>query len=259
MKATKPLFAAMTLMVLVACGPGEVVVTAELEVPDPETEGGTVVRPLGEMTIDLLPYDRDAIFDSLTAAAERPEPPIPDSLLLAQEAVAAAQEEWRAAESEWNTLRSELQEISDELERLNRGEARYRLLFNDFQDKEGRLNGVERQMNQAFEQFTELQESIIAEIEAVRIQREEWADEAYADFFAVAQVKIEASGLEPVVDTTDAGGMVRIEAAPGDYWVHARHELPFNELYWNLPVTLVRGEPAEVHLDRSTAEVRPKL
>jgi hypothetical protein len=259
MKGTKPLFAAMSLSMMVACAPGELAVTAELEVPDPETEGGTVVRPLDNMPVQLLPYDRDAIFDSMGAAAERPEPPIPDTLLAAQSAVAAAQEEWRAAEAEWNTLRDELQSISAELETLSRGEARYRLLFNDFRDKEGRLNAVEREMNQAFERFTELQQGTIAEIERVRIIRDEWADEAFTDVNQVITLKIEAAGLEPVEDTTDASGMVTIEAPPGDYWVHARHELPFNELYWNLPVSLVGGEPVEIRLNRETAQLRPKL
>ena len=259
MKGMKPLFTAMGLSILAACSPGEVIVTAELDVPDPETEGGTVVRALDNMPVQLLPYDRDAIFDSIGAAAETPEPPIPDSLLAAQAAVAEAQEEWRSAEAEWNTLRDELQSISTELETLNRGEARYRLLFNDFRDKEQRLNQVERQMNAAFENFTTLQEGTIAEIERVRIMREEWADEAFVDVNTVIAAKIEAAGLEPVEDTTDASGMVSIEAAPGSYWVHARHELPFNELYWNLPVTLVGGEPLEIRLTRETAQVRPKL
>lgn len=259
MKAMQPLLAVAGLAVLAACSPGEVVVTAEIDVPDPETEGATVIRPLDNLPVQLLPYDRDAIFDSISAAAETPEPPIPDSLLEAQAAVAAAQEAWRSAEAEWNTLRDELQNISAELETLNRGEARYRLLFNDFRDKEQRLNAVERRMNAAFENFTRLQEATIADLERVRIMREDWADEAFADVNTVIAAKIEAAGLEPVEDTTDASGTVRIQAPPGEYWVHARHELPFNELYWNLPVTLVRGEPVELRLTRETAEVRPKL
>jgi hypothetical protein len=259
MKGMKPLLATMGLLVAAACSPGQVSIVAELDVPDPETEGGTIVRALDNMPVQLLPYDRDAIFDSIGAAAARPEPPIPDSLLAAQTAVAEAQEEWRSAEAEWNTLRDELQTISDELEGLNRGEARYRLLFNDFRDKDARLSTVERQMNAAFENFTALQEGTIAEIERVRMMREDWADEAFVDVNTVIAAKIEAAGLEPVEDTTDASGAVLIEAPPGNYWVHARHELPFNELYWNIPVTLVGGEPLEVRLTRETAEVRPKL
>lgn len=259
MKGTKPLLAVVGLALMTACGPAEVVVTAAIDVPDPENEGATVTRPLDNLPIQLLPYDRDAIFDSIAAAAETPEPPIPDSLLAAQAAVADAQEAWRSAEAEWNTLRDELQSISSELETLNRGEARYRQLFNDFRDKEQRLNAVERRMNAAFENFTTLQEGTIAEIERVRLMREEWADDAFEEVNSVIGAKIEAAGLEPVEDTTDASGTVRIEAPPGNYWIYARHELPFNELYWNIPVMLERGQPVEVRLTRETAQVRPKL
>jgi len=259
MKGTKPLLATLGLVALAACSPGSAVVTAELDVPDPEVEGGTVTRALGDMPVELLPYDRDAIFDSLGAAYGTPEPPIPDSLLAAQAAVAQAQEEWRSAEAEWNTLRDQLQTISRELETLNRGEARYRQLFNDFQDGENRLQRVERDMDSAFARFTELQEGTIAELERVRLLKEEWADEAFTEVNQVIDVKLAVTGLEPVTDTTDATGSVTIEAAPGSYWIHARHELPFNELYWNLPVTLVGGEPVEVRLTRETAQVRPKL
>jgi len=259
MKGTKPLLATMGLVALAACSPGSAVVTAELDVPDPEVEGGTVTRALGDMPVELLPYDRDAIFDSLGAAYGTPEPPIPDSLLAAQAAVAQAQEEWRTAEAEWNTLRDQLQTISTEMETLSRDGARYRLLFNDFQDGDARLRQVERAMNSAFARFTELQQGTISELERVRLLKEEWADEAFAAVNQVIEVKLAITGLEPVTDTTNAAGMVTIEAAPGSYWVHARHELPFNELYWNLPVTLVGGEPVEVRLTRETAVVRPKL
>ncbi|MGM0670158.1 MAG: hypothetical protein ACQET1_10605, partial [Gemmatimonadota bacterium] len=47
-------------MISVACGQGQVVVTAELEVPDPEGEG-MVVRPIADTEVQLLPFDRDLV------------------------------------------------------------------------------------------------------------------------------------------------------------------------------------------------------
>ncbi len=39
----------------------------------------------------------------------------------------------------------------------------------------------------------------------------------------------------------------------------SRHELPFSELYWNLPITVESGTPFQVQLNRATAEEREKL
>ena len=57
-----------------ACGPTEVTINAQMEVSGAE---GTEVRPLADMEVQLLPFDRDAIFDSLAGEAGTPEPEIP--------------------------------------------------------------------------------------------------------------------------------------------------------------------------------------
>ncbi len=240
---------------LAACGPGEATVTAELDVEGPD--GGTVARPLADMEIQLLPFDRDQIFDSLGAAASTPEPPIPQDVLDAQNEVAAAQQTWRDTETRWNTLRDTLQSLTDALDRLNRGESRYVALFREWQDLDRQYQQMDRQVQTAFSRFEELQAATISRIDSVRFIREDWADQAFADYFTVMSAKIAASGLDPVVDTTDAQGLIEIAADPGQYWVYARHELPYNELYWNIPVTLARGEPLQLRLSRENAQVRP--
>ena len=60
-------------------------------------------------------------------------------------------------------------------------------------------------------------------------------------------------GREPAV------GVAEFEAAAGDYWVTARYELPYTELYWNISMSVVRGEPLQVRLMRDNASSRPKL
>ena len=114
-------------------------------------------------------------------------------------------------------------------------------------------------MNQAFQAFEDLQGGIIAQSDEVRLRRENWADEAFAEVGVVISLKLREVGLDEVFDTTDASGIVSIDASPGQYWVHARHELPYTELYWNEPITLVRGEPVQLSLSRANASVRPKL
>lgn len=238
-----------------ACGPTEVTINAQMEVSGAE---GTEVRPLGDMEVQLLPYDRDAIFDSLAREASMPEPEIPADLLAAQNQVADAQAEWQSLESEWSLLREDLVNLTSQMERLNPAEAQYRVMFMEFDEKEQRLAQVERQRDAAFEEFTSIQGSMIEQAEQVRMLREMWGDDAFADFGVVADFKIDMSGLGPVVDTTDASGSALMEAAAGQYWVYARWERSFDELYWNVPLA-VEGEPLTFRLDESNARVRPIL
>lgn len=248
----------LTSIALAACGGGEVVVTAETEVQNPEGEG-MVTRPLPDVEIQLLPYDRDEIFDSLAAAHSEPEPTIPDSLLAAQEQVADAQAEWRDAEAEWNTLRDTLQTLNRRMQQLGRESAEYQLLFEEDEILRRRLAGAERRQEQAFARFDSLQRGIAQQSRELQLAREEWAQEAFADVNDVIEARLRQSGREEHVDTTDASGVVTFEAPAGEWWVHGRFPLPYEELYWNVPVTVASGETHELLLTRENAEVRPIL
>jgi hypothetical protein len=243
---------------LTACGPGQLVVTMEMDVVDPET-GEMVTRPIADTEVEFLPFDRDAVFDSLTAAFDTPEPEIPQDLLDAQSEVAAAQQEWRDLEGQWGAIRERMQSINQQMEGLNRGERRYRELFTEFGEQETRLGRVERQRDQAFRRFTDLQEAIIARQDSVRFLRETWADEAFASFFEIQQAKTRELGMDIMYDTTDAMGIASPELDPGLWWVHARQELPMQVLYWNIPITVERGDPIPVLLNRANAQVRPNM
>ena len=243
---------------LSACGPTQVVVTAEISVQAPSQ--GDEPRALRDLEIRLVPFDRDLIFDSLTAVASSPEPAIPDSVLDAQNQVADAQQAWANLEARWNVLRDTLQTLSDEFDQLARNSARYLLLFRDFGDMEDELVTVERRRDAAFENFTSLQASSLAAAEETRLIREQWADEAFAEVGLVMTMYERASGITTLYDTTDASGIADgFEAKAGNYWASARYELPYTELYWNVPFTVVRGDPTQVRLTRENATVRPKL
>ncbi len=244
-------FAMGLLLVTAACGPGEVVVTMEIETANPEGEG-TTMRALSDIEVQLLPYDRDQVFDSLSEAFGTPEPAIPPELEAARDEVQQAQQEWDALQRRWNTLRDTLQTITSEMEQYSRGEATYVTLFREFQDFDSELGTVERQMNAAFERFDELQRGTIRASDSIRILQDSWADDAFADVGEVFLAKQRASGLDLAVD-----GNLRV--APGQYWVHARYELPYTELYWNVPITVERGEPVLVRLTRENALERPAL
>lgn len=256
MTRSKLLAGVLGTALLAACGPTQVVVTAELS----SVGAGATARPLGDLEIRMFPYDRDVVFDSLTAAATSPEPPIPDSVLNAQTAVAAAQQEWRDAEARWNVLRDTLQTLSETLDGMPRGSGTYRLLFREFQELEGQYNNTERARDRAFANFTSLQEASIAAADEIKLLRDQWADEAFAEVGAIMAARLQASRRDVLYDTTDASGVASgFMAKEGDWWVSARYELPYTELYWNVPLTVVGRDPVALRLSRENATVRPKL
>lgn len=259
MQRGKLLATALFAMAGIACGQGQAVITAELDVPDPDNDGQTMIRALSDMEVRLYPFDRDQIFDSLANAASTPEPLIPDSLLQARARVAELQGAWQTARTEWQTLRDNLQRISGELEGLNRAEARYVQLFNEFRDMEGRVGTAERRSEAAFTEFDELQRSIIAQSDEIRIQRETWAGDAYRDVGVVFDARQTELGRDVLYDTTTADGIAVFDVPAGEWWVNARHELPFDELYWNVPITVEGTDPMQFKLERANATVRPNM
>lgn len=259
MRRTLP-YALALLLGAAACGPAQVVVQIEIEVDDP-SGSGTVAQPLSAVEVQLLPYDRDAVFDSLTAAYSTPEPEVPEALLEARAEVQAAQEEWDDAQRRWAILRDTLQQITQTLEGLPRNNPEYIVLFNEYNEFDDEYASVERQVERAFARFDSLQQGTIRSSDSIRILQDNWADEAFADITDVFRAKQVATGLDIVVDTTDASGVARtnLRVRPGQYWVYARYELTYTELYWNVPITVERGDPVQVRLTRENAQERLRL
>ena len=240
--------------ILAACGPGEATIIVALG--DATSEDANA---LDGVEVRLLPYDRDQIFDSLTAeaaAAGMPEPEVPPDLLAAQEEIAQAQQEWRDTETRWNVLRDSLQTLNNAMEGLNRAQRAYMELYNQYQDLEGDYNRAEQQVGRLFDNFTSLQDAAIGRMDSINIVQADWADQAFVDVGLIIAAKTELAGLEEHADTTGVEGVAAFEAAPGQYWVYARHELPYNELYWNIPIAITREEPVVLRLNRDNAVVR---
>ena len=107
---------------------------------------------------------------------------------------------------------------------------------------------AERTKDQAFRAFTSLQEGYIQRRDSMRIIKEQWADEAYAMVRGVRPEGREA-GQDILADTTDAQGYALIDVPPGQWWVHAYYEQAYSELYWNIPITVERGDPVQVRLN----------
>ena len=239
-------------LALTACGPGRVSIVVELE-----DEDGGEARLLEDIEVRLLPYDRDQVFDSLTRAASTPEPEIPAELLAAREDIAQAQRAWTEAEILEANLRDTIGKLNDRLLELNPAMNDYKAIYNQVTPMIDQLDGVSGRVKSLFQTFDELQKANIEQINAVRIVQDDWASQAFKDFGTVIDARVEVSGLEEAADTTGVDGGAFVEVAPGQYWVHARYLLPNDELYWNVPITVERGDPVVVQLSRANAQRRP--
>ena len=176
-----------------------------------------LTQALSDIEVRLVPYDRDAVFNSLTGAYSTPEPEVPEALLAARTEVQSAQAEWDATQRRWGILRDTLQQINSTLEELERTDARYVILFAEYNDFDSEYASVEREVEAAFERFDSLQQGTIRASDSVRILQDNWADDAYADIGVVFGAKASESGLDLAVDTTDASGVARqnLQVSPG--------------------------------------------
>jgi hypothetical protein len=257
MKRALALPAVALLLATAACSSPEVVAEAAI------TQGTTGERlALQDLPIRLLPYDRDAIFDSLEAAHPTPEPPIPPDLLQQQQAVIAAQQAHSVAEARWGTLRDSLRTLSERTTQMQRqglrGTPQYRAAFEAFDRLAAQEERVKQESDAAFARFTALQEASIARADSVRVVQEAWAEEAFRDFQTIVDARLEAMGREEFADTTSAAGAAVFRVPEGQWWVYARYTLPYEELYWNEPIE-VSGDSTHILLSEENAERRPVL
>lgn len=248
---------ALLLVSATACSSPEVVAEAAI------TQASTGERiALQDLPIRLLPYDRDAIFDSLEAAHPTPEPPIPADLLQQQQAVVEAQAAHSQAEGRWATLRDSLRTLSERTQQMQRqnlrGTPQYRQAFEAFNRLAAEEERVRAASEQAFQRFDQLQKATISRADSVRVAREAWADEAFRDFQQIVDARLEAMGREELADTTNAAGLASFRAPEGQWWVYARYTLPYEELYWNVPLE-VSGDSTHITLTEENAQRRPVL
>ena len=258
MKRYLTLIATLAPLLAAGCGDPEVIVEAAI------TDQATGERlALSDLPIRLLPYDRDAIFDSLQAEYPEPEPPIPPEILAQQQAVQQAQAAWRAAEERWATVRDSLRTLSDQMTQMQNAGQRttpqYAALFQRFGALESEENRLEAAMNQAFQRFDQLQQQTLTVTDSIRVAQDIWAEEAFAGFNQVVAAKLQETRLEELADTTNAQGIAQFNARAGRWWVYGRFTVsPYEELYWNEPLEMT-GDSTYIQLNRENAEVRPVL
>jgi len=229
------LFALIALTALTACGS-----SVTVHVLQEGSEGE--LQPVSGLELEFLPFDRDSLFEAMSAAASDAEPVASAELQAAIDSVAVLQDSWRTAENEWGEVRDSLRILSDRLEGMDQRSREYRELFDAFNALDRRVTGLDRSRKEAFDLFTEVQTATQTRIDSLNAVRTSWEDVAFADWSDVVATLEEASGADVAYDTTDADGLVTRGLSGGPWYVHTRVPIAGAELYWNVPVSAAGGD-----------------
>ena len=202
------------LVLAAACDSGpRVVVRASLE------PGG----PVSDLPVLLLPYDRQAVLDSLRRAADKPEPTLPQEVI--------------------QRLRGDTSTVpppaADTGARRDTAAARRR---------DSTMAVIRAMTRPQLRRYAD----------SVRRAQRAWADSAYASFDEVVRAKVDAAARGEQTDTTAADGVARFAPKDGDWWVWARYTLPNEEVEWLVPVRVPeKGDSIVVTLNRANGKSHP--
>jgi hypothetical protein len=256
MKRTTLSTLSFVALALGACGPGQVDVSTEVELVNPET-GQSAPQALSNLPVQLVPFDRDAFFDELAARVGTPEPELPQSLRIVRDSIAAATEVWRRLEIEWTPLAAEVESLNRELAEYETSAPMYQVIFRERTAAERVADAAQARRDSAFAVVDRLQQQSNAEMEGFRAELTAWENEAFAGYEEALIERMDEAGNEIVTDTTDADGRVSFIVPTGEWWVYARFPYTLQEeYYWNVPIEVRRDAPTQVLLNAGNADVR---
>lgn len=230
-----------------ACGGAEISIVATLE-----------GRPLADLEVIALPFDPQAVLDSLRAVAPTPPPDtraLEDSLRSVKEMPPPAE----PMPGPDGGLRSRVGALADSLRRLDRMSDAYAQLYERFRSLYTtyvhELSRREAALRRDESPWLRLARRAQAAAESVRA----WERVAYANFEAVAARRVAESGRPILSVVTDSTGYARLILPPGSWWVTARVPDPENvffERYWRIPLETTGWLPIRLPLTDHTATMR---
>jgi hypothetical protein len=242
-----PLFLLLSLLAA-ACSQPQLTVQAELS-----EAGAEAADPIADLPIRLVPYDRDAIIDSLTLAGKAPEPRLPVALNATRDSLAIVQAAWRVEEARLRAIQDTMPMLNV---RIGADPTERERKLRETQRLEQEQREVKQRMATLQAQISARSREIGETVDSVRAARQRWSQTVLKDFDRIAEARISAAGRSAVIDTTDRAGNAVIRVEEGRWWVYARYALPDTELYWNVPVE-VAGPTARVLLNEQNAVHRP--
>ncbi len=208
-----------------------------------------VETPVPDVVLTFVPFDRDSVLRSFEQkAGPRPHTKELDSL-------------FRAFREPFNTYL----ELTLQLERLQA--ASDSLARTGPTDQQGSRNPRLAAIRDSIASVTALRQRARARLDQVRTEVwprmdslraavHQWETRAYAGYANAVRGLNERAGVNPVADTTDAGGWASIQIPAGHWWVTGRTIDPLDpnaEWYWNVAV-----DRDTVRLDPRSGRIRPR-
>ncbi len=193
------------------------------------------------LEITALPFDAEAILDSLAADSPIPKPRFPR--LEKELAAYLSPEDDRLAEASrpWLALHDSVSRLADSLNGMDRRGATYARMYARFRRLYARLQQRATERDRALEELRGEDVTLARRAQAASESVRVWERDAYSSYPDVAAEALDRRGQDAVRATADEDGVVHIELPPGDWWIVARwpdQENPFQEYYWNVPLTV---------------------
>lgn len=246
-----PSRAALLSFLCVACGSEAPSVRFQAELP---AEG-----PVVTLAIALLPFDPQAILDSLAEASATPEP-VFETLMTELEAYAPPNEDVLVASAApWQALRDSLTTIADSLNTVSSGSPEYRRLFRRFRRMQPRLAVLAAERDSILDGLIGAHRALAKRAQIAAKALREWEETAFASYESLATAALEQSGREALTIRTDSSGTAHADLEPGPWWAVARSPDPSNpyfEYSWNVGFTVTGWLPVHVPLRDANARHR---
>ena len=225
---------AVTLCGLGACLPSEYDVEVQLSYPDGQAFGGAVIT--------AIPFDRDALRDSVSASSESPRP---DFSELESELAAYERPDLSGLEGEfepWQAIYDSVRLLADSLNSVEpSNSAGYSGAYARLRSQYQRLAQSTAQRDAAMREHVGDDKDLAMRAAAAADSLRAWEGFSLEAFPEVADSVLAQDGRGIHHATTGEDGTVEFTLAPGPWWFVTRTpdaDNPFMEMYWNTGVTV---------------------
>ena len=218
----------VALTVLTACDHPTLVVTVSLH-----------EQPVAGLTVTALPFDPEAILESLAEAAEEPKPDFSDLEAALLQFVPSDNAAIAAINAPWLALRDTITAAADSLQRTDRRTAAYAAAYDRFRNLYARFTLRTAERDRALEGLEGNDVRLARWAQAAADSLRDWERNAFAPYDSLAGEALVASERGIAVGVTDHDGGVELKLPAGLWWVVARvpdAANPFAEYHWNVAV-----------------------
>ncbi|NIM52427.1 MAG: hypothetical protein GTN62_14055 [Gemmatimonadales bacterium] len=210
--------------------------------------------PITDLHITALPFDPDQILDSLVTLAPSPKPTFTE---LERELANYRRPDpgrFDEASRPWSALRDTVERLADSLNAMDRTVPSYGPMYDRFRRLYARLAQRAAESDALLRELNGEDVGLARRAQAAAESLRTWEREAFATYPDAAAVALARTERVVHEETTDTTGVAELELEPGRWWIVARYadpENPFQEYYWNVPVTVTRLVPVRLPLTRA--------